>query len=253
MKTSSSYETLQKSLLPLIPLWRSQALVSHGTHQLSETQALQRLLDSLPQHSIQRWDVLVKLVAASLSSHDTVDAACWLQRAHAWKNRHEAEQGAVIEIRSRQWITLSACSIAVEETDSAAAFAIRAWESSEQSWREDLLDDCVDSRADSMSLLAIIRVCQRKADRAVTLLERSSCLHRQVGDVEQLAADLLLESLCHETLGQAIAAEAARREARSIVNDSLDETRHTRTSSLRRCVNRFGQKRPRLLKQSEML
>ena len=199
------------------------------------------------------WDRFLCCATESVLNAELPQAAEWLQRAHAWKNRWETATSLFLPLKTAHWITLSACSTAVTDDDTAAAFAIRAWESSRCQWSDDLEHDFRDSRADASSLLSLIRLRQRRPDRAVQLLERGIAGHRQVGDLEQLAADYLLLGLCLEAVRNSAKAEEARQHAAHLINDSLDPSRHQRQSRLAAWLIQYGQPRPYLLKDTRLI
>jgi len=199
------------------------------------------------------WDRFLCCATESVLKTELSQAAEWLQRAHAWKNRWETATSLFLPLTSAHWITLSACSTAVSDDDTAAAFAIRAWESSECHWVDDLQHDFRDSRADASSLLSLIRLRQSRPDRAVQLLEQGIAGHRQVGDLQQLAADYLLLGLCLEMQRSLSEAAEARQSAAHLINDSLDPTRHHRQSRLAAWLIQYGQTRPFLLKDTRLI
>ena len=218
------------ALIPLLPL---------RTHDAA----------AASEHDPQaRWDLALGRISQELCQPDSYAALSLLQRAMGERNRWEADSQVDVLIASFQWSVLSVCSLPMDEYDAAAAFALRPRESARSCWQQDLLQDCVDSSADVVTLLAVIRLCQREPEKALRLIQQAMESHRLVGDIEQLAADHLIESLCHEALGVPEQAEESRVSARNIVDGRLDASRHQRTSSLLTWLDRYGMPRPRLLK-----
>jgi hypothetical protein len=271
------------NLLPLLPL-RPPAISfgasrSHDTHLESmpsdwwkpsslESATVEATLPGSgfadPERSIEQthrplaaaritWDRFLCCATESVLKEELAQAVEWLQRAHAWKNRWETTTLLFLPLKSAHWITLSACSTAVADDDTAAAFAIRAWESAGCHWSDDLDYDFRDSRADASSLLSLVRLRQHRPDRAVKLLERGIVGHRQVGDLEQQAADYLLLGLCLEAERDSAGAEDARQSAAHILNDSLDPTRHQRQGRLAAWLSQYGQPRPFLMKDTRLI
>jgi len=199
------------------------------------------------------WDRFLCCATESVLKEELAQAVEWLQRAHAWKNRWETATSLFLPLKPAHWITLSACSTAVADDDTAAAFAIGAWKSAGCHWSDDLDYDFRDSRADASSLLSLVRLRQRRPDRAMKLLERGIEGHRQVGDLEQLAADYLLMGLCLEAERDSAGAHEARNSAAHILNDSLDPTRHQRQGRLSAWLTKYGQARPMLMKDTKLI
>jgi hypothetical protein len=129
-----------------------------------------------------------------------------------------------------------------------AAFAIHGWQAAGCHWIDDLQHDFRSSRADAATLLALNRLHQRRPDRAANLITCAIEGHRQVGDLEQLAADFLVLSLCLDATADASGAADARQSAARIVKESLDLTRHHRGARLAAWLQRFGSARPLLMK-----
>ena len=196
----------------------------------------------------QRWDDLLQRAAGSVLEERLTDAVQWLQRANSMKNRWEAAAKTFLTVKPDHWITLSACSMAAGDDDTAAAFAIHGWQAAGCHWIDDLQHDFRSSRADAATLLALNRLHQRRPDRAANLITCAIEGHRQVGDLEQLAADFLVLSLCLDATADASGAADARQSAARIVKESLDLTRHHRGARLAAWLQRFGSARPLLMK-----
>lgn len=188
-----------------------------------------------------RWDQLVGHAALAIFDGHVTIAVQHLQSAHAWKNRWEQARSELLPLTPEHWITLSACSTAVGDDDTAAAFAVHAWDSASRSWISDLQHDFRDSRADAATLLALNRLRQHRPDRAESLLECGINGHRQIGDVEQLTADWLLLSLCCEASGDLSRAEDARNAAAELLSESLDPERHPRHAKLNSWLHQHRQ------------
>ncbi len=263
--TSAGAEQLK--LLPLLPVRQPTTCVaghrSHDTLNVIET-ALSipgvrhrdcPILDTdLTLAAAQRhWNQFLSFATTLVMQERLSDAGQVLQSAHAWKNRWETSTSRFILLNPAHWITLSACSIATGDIDTAATFAIRAWDSTRRHWSDDLNHDFRNSQADAATLLALIRVQQRRLDRAILMLEHGIEGHRQVGDLEQLAADYLLLGLCLAVEGDSSGAADARRSAQLLLTDSLDPTRHHRQPQLAEWLRRYGQPRPDLMKHSRLL
>ncbi len=184
----------------------------------------------------------------SLLDDQIAQAVAWLQEMQTWKNHWESASSHFLPMLPEHWVTMSACSCAAGDDDSAASFAIQAWNAADQQWSADLFYDFRDSRADAAVLLAACRFRQRRPDRAVALLEQAVDEHRQSGDIEQLTADYLFLFLCEDAAGRADRAMQALLEARDLLNESLDDTRHARRSALMRWCRRYGQARPSLMR-----
>ncbi len=244
---------LLDSLVPLIPLRTPKSTVTEDNPLSASVTRSRPHAATTTSEADSQWSILLSLAARHLVQENKLDAAKLAQCAHAWRNDFEAITGQRVSVTSSNWVTLAACSLALEECDSAAAFAVRAWETSGLSWQDDLQDDCCDVRADAMALLAIVRVFQHRADRATGLIQQAISQHRQVGAMEQLAADQMILSVCKELCGDTAEAADARTNARRIVETSLDPSRHERSASLSRWMKRFGHPRPVLLKSSEIV
>lgn len=188
-----------------------------------------------------RWEHLVDKATLAVFDGDVTLAVQHLQSAHAWKNRWEGARSDLLPLTPEHWVTLSACSTAVGDDDTAAAFAVRAWESANSSWIADLEHDFRDSRADAATLLSLNRLRQHRPDRAEGLLKCAIDGHRQIGDVEQLTADWLLKSLCCEASGNLSGARDARNSAARLLSESFDPERHPRHAKLTRWLHHHGQ------------
>lgn len=245
MNPQQADTALVDSLVPLLPL-----RTADRTHFPLSADFWQPHSQAVATH---RWNRLLNRAASSLLQGERLDAARSVQRAQALKNDFEAAHEEFVQVTSGNWMTIAACSLALQECDSAAAFAVRAWESTGQSWQDDLLHDCSDVRADATTLMAVIRMCQHRPDRATELIRKAISDHQHVGAMEQLAADHMILSLCRELCQNSQEAAAARSSARRIVETSLDPSRHRRTASLARWLTRFGHPRPLLLNSSEIV
>jgi|GEM_PF-2857723 len=253
MTPPSTAAPLLDCLVPLLPLRDPTSTVSDGL-LLSRDVALAGSSGQITAHEAAAlWNQMLSRAVVCLRQDNRLEAAHWLQQAHLKKNDYESTNDRKIGILSTDWVTLASCSLVLGEFDSAAAFAVRAWDSVGQSWQEDLLRDCSDVRADTTTLLAMIRTCQQRPDRAVVLIQQAISGHRQVGAVEQLAADFMILSISCELCGNAPKAAEARVNARQIVETSLDPSRHARESSLSRWLTRFGHARPSLLTSREIV
>ena len=230
------------NLLPLLPVRRPCV-----------TGASRSVVDAvMPSDSVEAAEVhlsqLVDAAATALLDDHLSEAVSWLQSLHSKRNQLEAESGGVSPLKPEHWITMSACATAAGDNDTAASFAIQAWESSSRQWGVDLTRDFRDSRADATALLALSRLQQRRPDRAVRLLRCAVDEHRLVGDMEQLTADHLLLFLCHDVAGHAERAAKSLERAAVLVRESLDPARHDRRPILERWMRRYGHPRPALLK-----
>ncbi len=245
MNPQQADTALVDSLVPLLPLRTSEWSESHRPADFCHPQS--------QAEATHRWNELLNRAASNLRSGERLGAAHSIQRAQALKNDFEAAHAEFIQITSGNWITIAATSLALQECDSAAAFAVRAWESAGQSWQDDLWHDCSDVRADATTLMAVIRMCQHRPDRATELIQKAISGHQHVGAMEQLAADHMILSLCRELCQNSQEAAIARSSAREIVEASLDPSRHRRTASLTRWLTKFGHPRPLLLNSSEIV
>ncbi len=196
------------------------------------------------------WECLLQHARASMFEEQVSDAVQWVQRAHTWKNQWEKSAAKSLVLKPNHWVILSACSTAAGDDDTAAAFAVQAWHAAGHIWTDDFEHDFRNSRADAATLLALSRMRQCLPDRAVELLEYGINGHRVVGDLEQLAADFLLLSLCFEARADTSRAVVACRSAALILRESLDPTRHHRGPHLVAWLQRNGHPRSLLIRNS---
>lgn len=199
-----------------------------------------------------RWNWLLQHARVSMLDECVPAAVYWLQRAHAWKNQWEKSSAKFLEFKPDHWVILSACSTAVGDDDAAAAFAVQAWHAAGRGWTADFEHDFRNSRADAATLLALNRMRQGRLDRAAELLECGINGHRVVGDLEQLAADHLLLSMCFAALDDIAAVRNSRQHAVDILTNSLDFTRHHRGPRLNAWLKRNRQSNTWLLKNPRL-
>ena len=184
---------------------------------------------SAPHTAAQRyWECLLQHATVSLLEKRVSEAVRWVQRAHAWKNQWEKSATKFLVLKPSHWLILAACSTAAGDDDTAAVFAVQAWHAAGSVWSDDFVHDFRHSRADAATLLALSRMRQHCPGSAVALLEWGINGHRGIGDLEQLAADYLLLSLCFESRADIARAVEARRSAAVVLTESLDPTRHHR-------------------------
>lgn len=237
---------------------RSVHLREADQHQLcgllirQDAAASADVLDRLPDLNLPAaqscWDGQLDRAATAVLEARVSDAVVWLQRANAMKNRWEAASGQFLKLKPDHWITLSACSLAAGDDDTAAAFAVHAWQTATACWIDDFQQDFRSSVADAATVLALNRHRQRRPDRAAKLITCAIEGHRQVGDLEQLAADHLVLALCCDAETDVVGAADSRRFAARILTESLDPARHRRRTRLIDWLQRCDSPRPMLMK-----
>lgn len=251
---SSPAAGLPGELLPLLPVrhatepWETSELPTVPPPVAIINSGAAGLDDPSPDAGDRHYLQLLNGVSRSLLSGKVTDAVRGLQQAQQWKNRWEEATSRPLCLTPEHWVLLSACSTAAGDDDSAAAFAIQAWNAARQNWKSDLDHDFRDSSADATTLLALNRLRQRRPQRAAALLGCAIDDHQLAGDMEQLTADYLLLFRCEEEAGQADRAAAALQTARRLLTESLDAARHPRRPQLHRWLRRYGRPRPMLLK-----
>lgn len=244
-------------LLPLLPVRHLPVAAKHADDPVSAAKCCPNpVADEVaadegmqPRENLcSRYDQLLNRAACSLIDGQVAEAVGWIQQAHQRKNEWEEITAAVLSPRPEHWLTMSTCSTVSGDDDSAAAFAIQAWQASKQTWQTDLTHDFRDSSADATTLLALNRLRQRRPDRAAILLRCAIDDHRIAGDIEQLMADYLLLFLCEDARDRSVEAADALQFARQILQESLDADRHLRRASLARWLRRYGRPRSMLMK-----
>ena len=200
----------------------------------------------------EHWDEMLAEAARALYQGFPTDALSLLQRAIRWKNLWEGAGRKSLRCSVNHWMILGACAFVMGEDDDASQFVLQARDCSGSQWADDLTQDFRDSHADATSFLSVVRLQQGQPEKARELLRHALEAHRHTGDLEQLAADYLILSICQELTGRPAAAGWAREEAIRTVRDRLDPERHGRRNNLLEWIRWYAHPRPKLMKSARL-
>ncbi|MCR9202333.1 MAG: hypothetical protein NXI04_27135 [Planctomycetaceae bacterium] len=187
----------------------------------------------------QQWTL--RLVECMLNLEQGRADAAWkhLQLGLTWRACQEpvkeapaASSATAVELGVRDYLIMATVALASDRIEAAETYASRAIEQIENDPSSCLSDVLQDTRADAMLVFATIRLHQQRPGEAETLLQYAYDAHMQAGDIEQVATGLLLQADIELAGGRLTTADSFLGEARRLLSEKCDDTRHLRQSHL---------------------
>lgn len=192
----------------------------------------------------------LRLIEAALWVEQGEGDEAWhqLQLALSWRNRREEEPlllDALPAISIGEWLVMATIALATGSLDTAECYASEAVARVQQNPTLCVADVLRDSRADTMTVFAAVRLAQQRFREAETLLQLAYDAHILAGDLEQVVVDLILLADVEHYAGNHSAAIYLLCEAQSVIDDECDSTRHCRLDALKQIIHqRLHEGRP---------
>lgn len=207
----------------------------------------------------QQWTL--RLVECMLNLEQGRATAAWkhLQLGLTWRacqksatsSGQSAGSTTAVGPGVRDYLIMATVALAGDRIEAAETYASRAIELIETDPCCCLTDVLQDTRADAMLVFATIRLHQQRPGEAETLLQYAYDAHMQAGDIEQVATGLLLQADIESAGGRHATASAFLTEARRLLNEKCDQSRHLRHAHLTSAVSeRIDTNQARMAKEN---
>ena len=226
------FNSTDVDLLPAIELYRDG--------QRQEAMRFVHLCPAAcPWQLADQFRLRLILAILNLDADQSDDAWHQMQMALRWRNQREQEPvllDALPAITAGEWLAMATVALHVNDCHTAEVYATEAVARTENHPSICVSDLLRDTHADALTVLAAVRLEQRRFGESELLLQLSRDAHTQAGDPEQVVVDLILSADVQLHSGTVDAAWKLIVEAEQVLAEDCTDERHHRRRPLRQVV-----------------
>jgi predicted metal-dependent hydrolase len=156
------------------------------------------------------------------------------QRFAAWQRLQSGLRQSDPEQSPDEWLMMAVCALAIEDHSTAARYAQVAHAKMTGERHLCHWNLLRDTYADWLTVTATIEISQGRLETAAEMLQCAFDSHKAVGDLEQMAVDLMLTADCCRMQGDYSSVRQSLTKASSILREECDADRHLRLPGLLR-------------------
>ncbi|MEO2017214.1 MAG: hypothetical protein ABGZ53_22895 [Fuerstiella sp.] len=192
-----------------------------------------------PWQSADQFRLGLILAILNLEADQPDEAWHQMQLALSWRNQREREPvllDALPTIAAGEWLAMATVALHVNDCHTAEVYATEAIARTENRPSICVSDLLRDTHADAITVLAAVRLAQRRFRESETLLQLSRDAHVHAGDPEQVVVDLILWADVQLQSGTINAARHLIVEAEQVLAGECTDDRHHRRGLLNQVV-----------------
>ena len=200
---------------------------------------VQLCLAACPWQSADQFRLGLILAILNVEADQPHDAWHQMQLALSWRNQREQDPvllDALPAIAAGEWLAMAAVALQVNDCHTAEVYATEAIARTANHPSICVSDLLRDTHADAITVLAAVRLRQRRFRESALLLRLSRDAHTQAGDPEQVVVDLILSADVQLQCGTVDAAGHLIAEADQLLAGECTGERHIRSGLLRQVV-----------------